>query len=46
MDALEHSVASDSNPSAGLGSVCQDVSLGTLDVEKDAGAPETAESLG
>jgi len=40
MDALEHSVASDPNPSAGLGRVCQDVSLGTLDVEKGAGAPE------
>ena len=46
MDALEHSVASDPNPSAGLGRGCQDVSLGTLDVEKGAGAPETAESLG
>ena len=46
MDALEHSVASDPNPSAGLGRACQDVSLGTLDVEKGAGAPETAESSG
>lgn len=46
MDALEHSVASDPNPSAGLGRVCQDVSLGTLDVENGAGAPGKAESLG
>lgn len=46
MDALEHSVASDPNPSAGLGEVCQDVSLGTLDVENGAGAPGKAESLG
>lgn len=46
MDALENSVASDPNPSARLGRACQDGSLGTLDVEKGAGAPETAESSG
>ena len=46
MDALEHSVASDLNHSAGLERVCQDVSLGTLDVEEGAGALENAESLG
>ena len=46
MDTLEHSVASDPNPSAGLGRVCQDMSLGTLDIEKGASTPEKAESLG
>jgi len=46
MDASEHSIALDPNPSAGLGRVCQDVSLGTLDVEKGVDAPEKAESLG
>lgn len=46
MNTIEHSVASDTNPSAGLGGVRQDASITTLDVEKGARAPEKAESLG
>lgn len=45
MDTLEHSVASGPSSSAGLGRVCQDMSLGTLDIEKDARTLEKAESL-